>query len=280
MANQFPVELVSVEAKVWSGEADMVVARTTEGELAVLAGHAPLLGELKDPSRVRVKVGDGDEIAYDIGGGFISVTEDRRDGARRERRTGRRARTRLLTPPSARPPTRRPSSRRPPTPRPAGTDARTPMRVLEVIGIAVVIVLAGLLMILCSPRGDLPARRHHRHEHAPVDVRPSGDGHPASVGSSAMNCTGTACSASPSGLAVRSRAPISSGSTGAARREPSASRCPTDGSCCPTRAPPPRSRSPSPRSSASGPGSRPLHRGVRLPGPTELSVHRTERPPN
>ena len=76
MANQFPVELVSVEAKVWSGEADMVVARTTEGELGVLAGHAPLLGELKDPSRVRIKVGDGNEVAYDIGGGFISVTED------------------------------------------------------------------------------------------------------------------------------------------------------------------------------------------------------------
>ncbi len=76
MANQFHVELVSVEAKVWSGEADMVVARTTEGELGVLAGHAPLLGELKDPSRVRVKVGDGDEVAYDIAGGFISVTED------------------------------------------------------------------------------------------------------------------------------------------------------------------------------------------------------------
>jgi F-type H+-transporting ATPase subunit epsilon len=76
VANQFHVELVSVEAKVWSGEADMVVARTTEGELGVLAGHAPLLGELKDPSRVRVKVGDGDEVAFDIGGGFISVTED------------------------------------------------------------------------------------------------------------------------------------------------------------------------------------------------------------
>lgn len=76
MAKQFRVELVSVEAKVWSGDADMVVARTTEGELAILAGHAPLLGQLKEPSRVRVRVAAGDEIAYDIGGGFLSVTED------------------------------------------------------------------------------------------------------------------------------------------------------------------------------------------------------------
>ena len=55
MADPFKVDLVSVEAQVWSGEADMVVARTTEGELAILAGHAPLLGQLKEPSRVRIK---------------------------------------------------------------------------------------------------------------------------------------------------------------------------------------------------------------------------------
>ena len=76
MANPFRVDLVSVEAKVWSGEADMVVARTTEGELAILAGHAPLLGQLKEPSRVRVKTPSGDEIAFDVAGGFLSVTND------------------------------------------------------------------------------------------------------------------------------------------------------------------------------------------------------------
>ncbi|MDT5025881.1 MAG: F-type H+-transporting ATPase subunit epsilon [Micromonosporaceae bacterium] len=76
MAKYFQVEVVSVEAMIWSGEADMVVARTTEGELAVLAGHAPLLGQLKDPSRVRVKTAAGDEIAFDIAGGFLSVNND------------------------------------------------------------------------------------------------------------------------------------------------------------------------------------------------------------
>jgi F-type H+-transporting ATPase subunit epsilon len=76
VADPFRVDLVSVEAQVWSGEADMVVARTTEGELAILAGHAPLLGQLKEPSRVRVKTPSGEEIAYDIAGGFLSVTHD------------------------------------------------------------------------------------------------------------------------------------------------------------------------------------------------------------
>ncbi len=42
------VELVSVERPIWSGEATMVVARTTEGVLGVLPGHAPLLGQIVD----------------------------------------------------------------------------------------------------------------------------------------------------------------------------------------------------------------------------------------
>src|SRR5262245_49588226 len=69
-------ELVSVEAKVWSGEAEMVVARTTEGELGVLPGHAPVLGQLAEPGEVRIKQPGGAEIAYEVSGGFLSVTED------------------------------------------------------------------------------------------------------------------------------------------------------------------------------------------------------------
>jgi F-type H+-transporting ATPase subunit epsilon len=72
----FHVELVAVEAKVWSGEAEAVFARTTEGELGVLAGHAPLLGQLAAPGQVRVKLADGEELRYDVDGGFLSVTSD------------------------------------------------------------------------------------------------------------------------------------------------------------------------------------------------------------
>lgn len=75
MANQLHVELVSVEEKVWTGEAEMLVARTTEGELGVLPGHAPLLGQLAEPSQVRIKLEGGQQLAYDVAGGFVSVTE-------------------------------------------------------------------------------------------------------------------------------------------------------------------------------------------------------------
>ncbi len=75
MAKLLHVDLVSVDEKVWSGEAEMLVARTTEGELGVLPGHEPLLGQLAEPSQVRVKRPEG-ELAYDVAGGFLSVTNE------------------------------------------------------------------------------------------------------------------------------------------------------------------------------------------------------------
>lgn len=74
MAKTLQVEVVAVEEKIWSGEAEMLVARTTEGELGVLPGHAPLLGQLANPGLVRVKLPNGTELAYEVHGGFLSVT--------------------------------------------------------------------------------------------------------------------------------------------------------------------------------------------------------------
>ena len=76
MAQQLHVELVAVEEKVWSGDAEMVVARTTEGELGVLPGHAPLLGQLAEPGQVRIKLAGGEQVAYEVAGGFLSVSAD------------------------------------------------------------------------------------------------------------------------------------------------------------------------------------------------------------
>ncbi|MGI5212274.1 F0F1 ATP synthase subunit epsilon [Plantactinospora sp. CA-290183] len=71
---QLQVELVSVEEKIWTGDAEMVVARTTEGELGVLPGHAPLLGQLAEPGQVRIKLAGGEQLSYEVTGGFLSVT--------------------------------------------------------------------------------------------------------------------------------------------------------------------------------------------------------------
>jgi F-type H+-transporting ATPase subunit epsilon len=76
VANQLHVQIVAVEEKIWTGDAEMLVARTTEGELGVLPGHAPLLGLLKEPSQVRVNLAGGEKLTYDVSGGFLSVDVD------------------------------------------------------------------------------------------------------------------------------------------------------------------------------------------------------------
>ena len=69
------VELVAVERMIWSGEARTVIARTTEGELGVLPGHAPLLGELAPGGVVRIRPESGEDLVFATHGGFLSVTE-------------------------------------------------------------------------------------------------------------------------------------------------------------------------------------------------------------
>jgi F-type H+-transporting ATPase subunit epsilon len=75
MPDNLQVELVSADRVVWSGEATMVVARTTDGEMGVLKNHAPVLSVLV-PSAVEV-VTDEDRQYAVIDGGFISVANNR-----------------------------------------------------------------------------------------------------------------------------------------------------------------------------------------------------------
>ena len=71
------VELVSAERKVWSGEANFVVARTLDGELGILPGHISLLGVLAEGFTVRISGGEaGDGIEAATHGGFLSVSND------------------------------------------------------------------------------------------------------------------------------------------------------------------------------------------------------------
>ena len=70
------VELVSPTQQVWSGQAVMVSARTTDGDLGILPGHTPLFGVLVDGS-VSIKAEDGTTKEFNIQGGFLSVSNDR-----------------------------------------------------------------------------------------------------------------------------------------------------------------------------------------------------------
>jgi F-type H+-transporting ATPase subunit epsilon len=69
------VELVSPERILFSGEADMVVCRTLDGEVAFMADHAPFIGALAG-AEVRIyRGGDVVERAA-VHGGFVEVSRN------------------------------------------------------------------------------------------------------------------------------------------------------------------------------------------------------------
>jgi F-type H+-transporting ATPase subunit epsilon len=71
------VEVVSPERILWTGEAQMVLARTLGGgDIAFLTGHAPFVGAL-DVHTVEVTAEDGGKEIIAVHGGFIEVSHDR-----------------------------------------------------------------------------------------------------------------------------------------------------------------------------------------------------------
>ena len=72
----FAVELVSPSQRVWSGQAEMVSARTIDGDLGILSGHTQLFGVLVDGT-VTIKGTDGTTTDFNISGGFLSVANNR-----------------------------------------------------------------------------------------------------------------------------------------------------------------------------------------------------------
>lgn len=71
------VEVVSPERILWSGEAEMVSARTIGGgEIAWLTGHAPFVGAL-DVGTVVIRPTEGPDELAAVHGGFVEVSNDR-----------------------------------------------------------------------------------------------------------------------------------------------------------------------------------------------------------
>lgn len=66
------VAVVSAERSLWSGEAKMVVAKTPEGEIGIMAGHEPVLALLVE-SPLRIEQPDGTKVLVAVHGGFFSV---------------------------------------------------------------------------------------------------------------------------------------------------------------------------------------------------------------
>jgi len=75
MAAVLNVSVVAADQEVWAGEATMVVARTVEGEIGILAGHEPMLAILAS-GEVRVTLADGKKLVAEAADGFLSVANN------------------------------------------------------------------------------------------------------------------------------------------------------------------------------------------------------------
>ncbi|MBT3163581.1 F0F1 ATP synthase subunit epsilon [Streptomyces sp. Vc74B-19] len=76
MAAELHVALVAADREVWSGEATLVVARTTSGDIGVMPGHQPLLGVLES-GPVTIRTPEGGTVVAAVHGGFISFADDK-----------------------------------------------------------------------------------------------------------------------------------------------------------------------------------------------------------
>src|SRR5438105_14430650 len=74
---KFPLRVVSVERSLFEGEVEFIIATGAEGELGVLARHAPLMTILKPgPLRIQETFGADEQLLF-VGGGFLEVLPER-----------------------------------------------------------------------------------------------------------------------------------------------------------------------------------------------------------
>jgi len=73
MATTYPLEVVTPERVMLSEQVTMTLAPGTEGQLGILARHAPLMTELA-PGEVRATLADGRTTSHIvISGGFLEI---------------------------------------------------------------------------------------------------------------------------------------------------------------------------------------------------------------
>jgi F-type H+-transporting ATPase subunit epsilon len=74
---KYPLRVVSVERSLFEGDVEFIIANGADGELGVLARHAPLMTILKPgPLRIQEVFGGPEQVLF-VGGGFLEVLPDR-----------------------------------------------------------------------------------------------------------------------------------------------------------------------------------------------------------
>lgn len=71
----FKLEVITPLKKVLEMEVERVILRTSEGDMGILAKHAPLVAELA-VGEMKIKTDAGEERFF-VAGGFLEISKDR-----------------------------------------------------------------------------------------------------------------------------------------------------------------------------------------------------------
>ena len=70
----FNLEIVTQEGIAWKGRAESITLTTADGEVGIMAGHAPLIGVIV-PGEATIKTAEGEKF-FAMMNGFLRVTPD------------------------------------------------------------------------------------------------------------------------------------------------------------------------------------------------------------
>lgn len=73
---KFSLTIASPDGNIFSGEAVFLSLRGAEGDLAILANHAPFVTSVQ-PCICRFEFDDGTEKSLRIGGGLLTVSQNK-----------------------------------------------------------------------------------------------------------------------------------------------------------------------------------------------------------
>jgi F-type H+-transporting ATPase subunit epsilon len=79
LANTIKLEIVSPQKVVYSTDVNILIVKSTAGELGFLPNHAPLVAGLM-PAPMRLLTDGGEELVS-VSGGFVEVQPKKNNGA-------------------------------------------------------------------------------------------------------------------------------------------------------------------------------------------------------
>ncbi len=74
--NTYKLIISTPDGSVFDDNAEVLIVRGTEGELAVMAGHVPFITAVK-PCECKIILSEAEEKQASIGGGILTVQQDK-----------------------------------------------------------------------------------------------------------------------------------------------------------------------------------------------------------